>query len=66
MAEDAINRAWESQESKLSKINKNINQLLHKFLSLSDTIQRLSNTVKSLSDRVQSLGSTVQDLYSTD
>jgi uncharacterized protein YoxC len=66
MTEDAINGAWESQESKLSKINENINQLLRKFLSLSDTVQRLSDTVQSLSDRVQSLGSTVRDLRSTD
>jgi uncharacterized protein YoxC len=59
MTEGVINGAWESQESKFSKIMEHINQLLRKFLSLSDTVQ-------SLSDRVQRLGSTVRDLRSTD
>src|ERR1700722_3491776 len=65
MTEDAINGAWESQESKLSKMNENINQLLYKFLSLSDTVQTLRETVQSLASTVRDMRSTDRDLNST-
>jgi hypothetical protein len=44
------NESWNSQESRLAELNEQVNYLLRKYMSLSDTVQSLSDTVQSLKD----------------